>query len=153
MGSEKLKIGIDLDDTVWKFHEKFIDYYNTKFGTDYNVSDYSKYSIAKFFGISYEEEKRLLKEFMECDFSQEVVLVEGFLETFSKLKDTFEIYFITARPTNLKEMIQKKLKAFGASEFPVYHISNGDFESEKTKFEVCKEIGVDVMIDVFWWRD
>lgn len=144
---KRLRIGIDLDDTIWKFHENLIDFYNNVYGTDYKIEDYKIRDISVFFGITKDEERKLLKDFFESDLSEEVFFVDGFLDAFSELKEFTEIFFITARPIQLKEKTEKRLSFFSAENYPVHYVSNEEKRIRLKKVDFCEKLGIDFMID------
>lgn len=144
---EKLKLGIDLDDTVWKYLEELIKYYNSKNGTHYNPMEFEDYSLLKSINLNETEAWNLLIDFEENYFCNETILLDGFLEIFERIRNKFEIYFITARPKITESTINEKVKLFGGNNIPVYYCREIPRENQIPKIEVCKDLGIDIMID------
>jgi len=55
-----LHIGVDIDDTIAKFAELFINIFDTQHGTTHDMKDMDSYSLPEFLGISQEEFDELL---------------------------------------------------------------------------------------------
>lgn len=142
-----LKLGIDLDDTVWKYTEKFIDYFNSLKNTAHNVDDFKSYSITNSLGITENELFDLFEKFDNGLFCNETFLLEGFADIFNKIKNKFEIYFITARPKNTEQIIIGKIKSFSKEEFPVHFCKDENKDIGISKGTICKKLGIDIMID------
>lgn len=142
-----MKIGIDLDDTVWKYHEKFFEFYNHNNDTYHKLEDYNEYSMQDFLDISPEETYNLFDSFDSSVFFEEVLFLEGFLESFELLNKKHEIYFITARPSSTLDRVLYRMSKF-LDEHPTIHfVRNSDTNTRKEKVEYCRELGVEVMID------
>lgn len=142
-----MKIGIDLDDTVWKYHEKFFEFYNHNNGTEHKLEDFNEYSINNFLNLSEEEVKFLLDTFDESIFFEEVLFLEGFLESFKILSEKHEIYFITARPSKTLDTVIKRMRKFLSENPKIHFVINSETNTRKEKVEYCRELGIDVMID------
>lgn len=148
---KKLRLGIDLDDTVWKTIENIIKYYNLKNKTDYKVSDCYDYSMREFLGITKEEKLKILNNYNEEMFSEELFLLDGFLEIFEKIQDKFEIFFITARPSGTKKFVLERMKkVFGdgnEEKIPIHFCLDLEKDIYIPKVDICQELGIDIMID------
>jgi uncharacterized HAD superfamily protein len=143
----KLKIGIDLDDIVWKFREPFIEYYNNRFGTDYEIQNYPSYSLRKFLNIPVEEMFNLFNDFY--DFEKiKLPLVDGIEKRINYLKKNFEMVFITTRPERTEEKTMKRIKSiFGDNNYETHFLSDNNFQKIKTKGEFCLDRGIKYMVD------
>jgi len=142
-----MKIGIDLDDTVWKFHEKFLKFYNERNGTNYDINEYKEYSLENFLDIEKEEVKKLLNLYDATDDFLEASFLEGFLESFLILNKNHEIYFITARPSHTEDLVLKIISKFMNKKPNIYFVHNSETNKRKEKVEYCIELGIDLMID------
>lgn len=142
-----LKIAIDIDDTIWKFHKRFFEYYNRKNGTNYSEKEYNNYSLDKLLGISSEESFKLYDEFYFSDFENNLELMEGVKEVILKLSEKHKIYFMTARHKGISEMTINKLKDIFGKEFPIFFVFDEEKKVIKEKFDYCLDKGVDIIID------
>ncbi|MCK4997255.1 hypothetical protein KAS08_03030 [Candidatus Pacearchaeota archaeon] len=147
----KLRLGIDLDDTVWKSVESVIDYYNLRNKTEYNIDDCASCSVKKLLNITEEKKRDLYDKYDNEVFSKEVILLDGFLEIFNKIQNDFEIFFITARPKNTEELVMWRMEnIFGEenkNKFPLYFCGDREDDTFISKVDICKELKIDIMID------
>ncbi|NCN51752.1 hypothetical protein GW931_01955 [archaeon] len=144
---EKLKIGIDLDDTLWEYQLVFLNFYNKKFKTNYSLKEFSVYSLEEFLNLSNEEVVSLLDEFGSHPGFMNLPLIEGAKETIHELKKKHELFFITARPPSRKELTQEFfLNHFGLKE-KIYFLGGASSSNLKTKGEMGNFLGIDLMID------
>jgi len=142
-----MKIGIDLDDTIWKYHEKFFEFYNHNNGTNYIMEDYNQYSLNNFFNITEEEVVILIDKFEESVFFEEVLFLEGFLESFKSISKYHEVYFITARPSKTLDTVIKRMMKFLSENPKIHFVRDSKTNIRKEKSEYCRELGIDIMID------
>lgn len=142
-----MKIGIDLDDTVWKFHEKFFEYYNHKNGTNYLIKDLLEYSVQNFLKLTEKETIKLFDEFDESLFFEEVYLLDNFLESLKKIKEKHEIFFITARPSYSLSNVIKRFKKFIDCDPKIHFVRDTENNIITKKFEIAGKLGVEIMID------
>ncbi len=147
MEIKKLKIGIDIDDTIWKFHKKFFEFYNNKFGTKLDVNKYYLYSLEKLLNISQEEAFSLLDEFSFSEGSYEFELMEGVIESINELSQKYQIYFITARHEGLFETTFKKLKEYFDFDFEILFVFDKERKLIKEKLDYCLENNINIIID------
>jgi uncharacterized HAD superfamily protein len=147
INNKKLRIGIDIDDTIWKFHKKFFEYFNEKNGTDYDVGNYKEYSLENFFGINQEEVKELLDGFYDSSHSANFELMEGVKEVILKLNEEHKIYFITAKHEGLNEFTVKKLNEIFGVDFPLFFVFDKNKNLIKKKVDYCLDKGIDILIE------
>ena len=63
--NKKLKIGMDIDDTIWKFNESFINFLNFKNRTNYKIDNFEG-SFEDLFNLSQDE----ILKFIETHFEK-----------------------------------------------------------------------------------
>lgn len=142
-----LKIGIDIDDTIWKFHKKFFEYYNEKNGTNYSHKDYFEYSMEKFFGIDQKKVQELLDDFYSSKYAQDFELMNGVKEIILKLNEKHKIYFITAKHEGLNDFTSQKLKEIFGVDFPIFFVYDKNKDLIKKKADYCMDKGIDILIE------
>jgi len=142
-----LKIGIDLDDTLWDFQSVFLNFYNEKFKTKHNSKDFSFYSLEKFLNLSKEEVTLLLNEFEKHSSFMNLPLVNGSKKAIEKLKENHKLFFITARPPKRKSSTKEFFSTHFGNAGKLYFLGDSSFPQLKNKGEVCKYLGIDLMID------
>lgn len=142
---EKIKIGIDLDDTVWVFHEKFFEFYNEKYNENLDINNLTEYNLRKFLGVDDSEMEKLFYEFEKTyEFLPEI---DNARESIFLLEENHEIYFVTARPSFYRELVNKRLMNLFGKTYPVIFQYDENIQKIKEKYDFCKEIGITVMID------
>lgn len=147
MENKKIKIGVDLDDTIWKFHKGFFEYYNNKFGTNHKIENHFDYCLEDRFNISKIEVFNILDEFSYSNFSIEIELMEGAIDSIKKLNEKYEIFFITARHEGLFERTFNHLKKYFDFDFEILFVFDKDRNLIKEKVEYCLDKNIKIMID------
>lgn len=147
MKNEKLKIAIDLDDTVWDFQSVFFKFWNEKFGTSYNIKNLSVYPLEDLFKISHSELEDFLDEFELYSDFKKLPIIEGARKAIKKLKESHEIFFITARPPKRRASTEECFTYHFGELDKIYFLGEPKFLKFKTKGELCNFFGADILID------
>jgi len=140
---KKLKIGIDIDDTIVDFFEDFIHFCNEDNGLDLTIQDLIERG---FFGLlkTREEVVLALEKYVETGRIYTRDVFEDFLNSFDKIKCE-DIFLITARsfdnPEKTKEFLKQKINGF---DFRIYYVKD---HPEKNKLAIAKELGLDLIIE------
>ena len=107
-----MKIGIDIDDTLIRSVESFLDFYNEKKNTNHKYEDLK--TGTRFHEILGFNEKKhiypLYKEYEIKGFSETIREVEGAQEVLEKLIKKHELILVTSRSKKLSEITKKVLK-------------------------------------------
>ena len=142
-----MKIGVDIDEVVVEFFKKYLKLFNKRFGKNLIFEDIVKYEIWDLTDVSQEETLRVLDEFGSSESFFRIQLVKGAKEVLDEFFKSHEIFFITSRPEKAKEQTWKFFEErFQNSPFKI--IFSGDmFGGNKTKFEICKELGIPILIE------
>ena len=143
-----MNIGIDLDEVVVDFINPFIDYFNKRFGTTFEVEDMHSYNLWECgMGGNREEAIRFVREFYESDNFEKIPFWSGARETINYLRRNHKIYIITSRPEEFREKTDRFLaENFSGNGFSVLY--SGDFHRQgRTKAEICRDYGIDVHLD------
>jgi hypothetical protein len=145
----KMKIGVDIDEIVVEFVRGYLDLYNKKYNKNIKFEDIFTYSLWKPLGISREEAFELADEYFFSESFDNIGLVQGVEEGIKKLNVTYELVFITSRPDSIKEKTEIFFKRiFPDLNLDIVYSSNSYSETNgKTKSEICKSQGVNVLIE------
>lgn len=149
-----IRIGIDIDDVICDYHRAFIDYVNKKLGYS-KTTEMGTYDYKTFLNLSDLETQNLFKSFENDENMCNIIGLEPIEGAFNSLKIfkedvKCELFIITSRRLNLydvtKEWIDKYFpcifnKIFMCSEF------DDDIKNRKYKYEICRENGIDILID------
>ena len=142
-----MKIAVDLDDTLADSLTSFIEFYNKNYKPKIKYEDFIAYTLNEIIGISKEEENKILEQFDNSKYCDEVKPIKGAVEAIKKIIKKHEIVVITQR---LKRF-ETKTRLWLAKYFPeikdVFFIRNEYHKLVKSKAEICKEIGADILID------
>ncbi len=96
-----MKITTDVDGVLAKFTEQFIDFINTKYG--YNL-DISRITSLKFEDILHLDSGKIseyLMEFKDSGGHLRIEPIEGSIEGIEKLSKKYEIHVVTSRRRNI----------------------------------------------------
>jgi len=147
MDNEKMKIGIDIDEVVVEYVKHYLDFCEKKLGRKFLIEEISVYNLWKVLDISEEEVYEIAKVFNDSGEVEKQEFVEGAKEALNVLSKDNKLFFITSRPSYVKD---RTLKFFEN------HLPEINFElifsekcngNEKTKAEICGELGIRVLIE------
>lgn len=145
-------IGVDLDevlsetvDGVLKFHGYQI---NGKPATRDDITNYYIFNIEKY-GLSKEEGIRYFRAFLdEAQRSEDILPVKGAKEGLEKLRrEGWKIIIVTARREEIKDFTILRLNDYFQGLRDEIVFANHFSEHEKNKSELCKEHGIEIMIE------
>lgn len=145
------KIGIDMDDVLVNFVDALIRYSNETFGTQLKREQVWNFSFQEIWGGTLEERIERVNRFFETPYFENIQIIEGAVEATSLLASYGDLFNITSRPLFVKEKTERLVNKFFKDKFKgIYHSSNHYSKAEnsgKTKVQLCKELGVSVLID------
>lgn len=142
-----MKIGIDIDEVIVEFVEGYLEIYKIKFGKIPLKESILSYNLWEYLDLTKEEAYSLSDELYESDIFKDLIFVEGALESVKKLSENHEIFFITARPEQIKEKTELMLKkAFPDINYNLLH-SKGFYGGVKSKGEICRKLGINFMVE------
>lgn len=145
-----MRIGIDLDGVITDI-ARFVADYGTKFCYENNIEfklNAGEYDEAKALGISYEDAEKFWNEYLPY-YAMKYNAREFAREVIAKLKETNEIYIITARNEDglppesyghMQEMVVNWLKHQNIAYDKIIF-------TKGSKLPYCLENNIDVMIE------
>jgi len=146
----KLVIGVDFDDVLFNFNDSLHAYHNAKYGTSVERKDIASYDIEKVWGCTPEEAARKVFEFYFAPDHDRTSIVAGAIEGVHKLKKDHELHIISSRGDNIKDLTLRWIDQNFPGYFKSVNLTNlyfGIADRAHSKAEVCKKLGVDVMIE------
>jgi uncharacterized HAD superfamily protein len=152
MQQNKMKIGVDIDDTLFDFVGSFIDYSKKINNIDLKREDFTTYSFNEVLKLpSMREAIRIVFEFYDTDFFRKMPPLPGSVDTINKIKEDHGLYIITFRPDYLYNSTMNQLwnnfrNIFSDVLFSSNHYT-GAKNSGKSKAEICLNYGISTMID------
>ena len=142
-----MRLAFDADDVLYPYAPNVLKFYNQHNGTNFTMADFTDYHLNTMWGGTYEEADSWVERFVYSDFSLSLPPIDGAYETLSRLSQRHELSIVTARWTpNRREMTYYWLDQYLPGIFPVENIY---FNSEMgiCKSVLCRELGIDVLID------
>lgn len=95
------KVGIDLDDTLYKLVSPLLERYNAKYQDSLKEKDITDYDIEKFLNPAC---KNIFKEFCDKELVRSLTIAPKIVQALTELHRVADVYFITAtRPVMLHE--------------------------------------------------
>jgi len=147
-----IHVGVDIDDTLCYFTPPLNDYFNKKYGTHYSIEDYTTTSFDKVRSISAEGAHDFIREFVYTDRTTNLLPIDGALEVLVALKETgwYTFHAISARDIALYDETYNWIEQHYPGVFSSIQLCNyygSPADGRRAKSEVCKSLGVKVMID------
>lgn len=134
----RIRVGVDLDDTLCDFTTPLNSYYKEKYATDLEV-----------WCEPPEKVDLIIRDFIN-NFSQaDLQPISGSIEFFASIdRDLYEFYLISARDSDLQDCTEQWLEKYFPGVFKKVILCNYHNEGPKRcKTDVCKELGARIMID------
>lgn len=147
-----LGIGVDLDDTLNNYGNKFISFVSEKCKTNYDYHLMEEYNYAKFFGKTEEETQKLFNEFEELYIEKLEPLVNSFDVLFDLKKEfNCRLYIITSRSERIRKQTEDWINLHYPNIFECIEFGNNYDNNPKlikrTKYEMCKSRNINIIID------
>lgn len=138
-----MRIGIDLDDVVADSGVAMIEMHNKKHGTHFKKNDFRGYFFEETWGITREERNKEVDEFFATDQLKKISPMAGSLKAIEMLKTLgHELYIVTGRGDKDVEQTELWIEGHFPRVFADVH-----YATSRKKSEICKEVGVEVLID------
>jgi len=143
------KIAIDVDEVLYETLQAFIRFLREKKGIVKEYEDVRVYSLNKSFGITKEEEDTLHKIFhSEFNSNPSILsLVEGAREGVRILAENYDIYFVSARSSDIFEKTKEAIERDFVKNPQIYFSGDLFKCQKKNKEEICKELGINLIIE------
>jgi FMN phosphatase YigB (HAD superfamily) len=144
----RLVIAIDCDDVLVSTGEMTIAAYNRKYGTKLTPEFY--YDKATLATWGTDDDSLAIERVMEYERSPEYALIRPVQETVdvvNRLAALHELHLVTGRPDHLEEVTLGMLERYFSGCFTSVEHTNFYNEKKRTKGEVCKLLGADILID------
>ncbi len=144
-----MKIAIDLDEVLGDFVGAFLRWYNHRFGTKWTREDIVHYYVEDAMNISKDEAHQRIRHFYTEEVGNISPLV-GAVSATRMLAGKHDLFVISARHSYLRASTEQWLEQHFPGIFEGVHLTQDGLQSgskEKTKAEICKELGCKVLVD------
>ncbi len=145
-----MRIAVDLDDVLCDLRPPLLHWYNQRMNTKWTYDDFTKFNLSASFGITPEEEFQSLLDFHEEFNHTDLPVMQGSVAAIARLAEHHELYVVTSRPIEWKQVTEDWVEANFPGRFKEIHLANPyAFKSSApiSKGQVCKELGCKVLID------
>lgn len=147
----RIRIGVDLDDTLCDFTGPCNDWYNKKYGTTHRLSDYTGPYAEVWLSqeLTNDAIKEFIREHLSAEASAELPPLPGAQAFFQGTdKSIYEFFLISARNSCIQAETEQWIERYFPGVFT--RVILCDYYSDqpkRCKTDVCKELGVRIMID------
>jgi uncharacterized HAD superfamily protein len=143
---KKLSIAIDCDDVIVPTASLIIDHYNKTYGTKVSLNDYYIMSNPNW-NVDLDEGISRINRYMESEEYQRATPFVEAIEIIRKLSRSHELHVITGRADFLIKGTEHMLAEHFPDIFASIEFTNFYGETPRQKSEVCRELGIDLLID------
>lgn len=151
--ANNLIVGIDIDDTLAVSAPMVIAHSNSTWHTSLSVDDYHE-DWAKMWGVDYAEVTRRADEYFNSGVVREYNPMPSAEKVLRTLKNQYTLISVTARNDTTKDDTYSWIKSHFNDVFSKEDIyftgawnKIDEHSVHHTKGQICKELGVDILID------
>jgi uncharacterized HAD superfamily protein len=146
-----MRIGIDFDEVIADSLEALVTIHNNRHGTAFKKEDVTSYSLRESYGGKKEEWDATFAAFLSTDHLSQLNPMADVISAMDTLKKHgHELYIVTARTDHGLAAAELWLKTHLPKTFNGIHHTEPlatNPEVKKKKAEICKENGIELMID------
>jgi len=146
-------IGVDMDDVIFPYNRGFLLFHNANFGTNLKREQFRHYSYRKVLdnvgiNVSEEEVARRIMAYESSVFFSDRSIVPGSKSRLRNLAKKNELVIITSRREELLDISHEWVDMHFDDIFgDIYFASRDPRVGAKSKFDLCLELGIDVMLE------
>lgn len=149
MTRTKKKIAVDIDEVLAEFIPSYLQFYNLRNGTNFNIQDIFSFNLWESLGIEREEAVKIVFEFYGSDFFKRIKPIPFSVEAISKLSEKNHPSIITSRPESVREETIEWTHKYFPGMFREFHFTNqfSNNGAKKNKSDFCIENGYSLLIE------
>lgn len=142
------KVGLDFDDVLFDFNAGLMVFHNTVYGTSYTLEDVTQWDFKELWQCHPDEALRRMQEFVTSPYHRHTQPIAGAVGFVKLLRTSFDTPVITARDKKLIVPTREVAdKYFPGCLGEIHYLHDNDINVLGTKGEVCKRLGVSVMVE------
>jgi len=152
---KRLVIAIDCDDVVVESSPSIVAWYNKQYGTTLHLSDLYKHDADDLpaWGVTSRDEAiNRVNEYLSTDEYAQLPPTREAIDTLVWLGERHELHLVTGRADFLESATRQWLVGhfgdlFVSLEFTNFIVPSGHEHKSRSKADVCKQLGADILID------
>jgi uncharacterized HAD superfamily protein len=142
------KVGLDFDDVLFDFNAGLMEFHNAVYGTSYTLQDVTQWDFKELWQCHPDEALRRMREFVTSPYHRLTQPITGAVEFVKLLRTYFDTPVITARDKKLLVQTREVAdKYFPNCLDEIHFLHDNDINVLGTKGEVCKRLGVSIMVE------
>jgi uncharacterized protein len=148
--AKKIKIAIDLDDTLSSLIAEFIKWHNREYNTIWEYADATDYHWEVWMGTTEEYAVRTIHKFFETPEFANLPVLSGAKDWINSLKDNYDLYIVTARQSLVEDITREWINKNFPNTFQDIVLGNHyalDGTRGPSKGELCEKLGCKVLVD------
>ncbi len=146
-----MKLAFDLDDILASFQHGWVAYNAERYQSSVKYDDITDYDYAKVYNIPGDEVYRRIFEFYDSPYISNLLPVPGAQDLAKKLSSNHELFVLTSRPTELRDLTENWVNQNFPSIFKevilTNQISRDGHNHKVTKADLCLEKDFGYLID------
>jgi uncharacterized HAD superfamily protein len=144
----KIKIGVDIDDTIANQTDALNEFLRETRGWKYDRNDYFTQFWPDVWKVSFETALQIDSEFKESHIFLNLEPIRSSLPILKTLSQNADIIFITSRPISCEKQTRDWLSKHCSFSYQVYFSGDPNIKnSGVSKGKLCQELGISVFID------
>ena len=151
MNSRQKMIAVDIDDVLALSVDKFIEWSDKNFGTNIKFDEYIE-DWSKLWGISQAKTNKRVEKMYAQNVHDDFLHIEEAAAVLEKLKKNYHLVITTARRKDGQAQTRRWIEKHYTQIFKDIHFAGiwdeiTENSPTATKAKLCKELGVDYLID------
>lgn len=142
-------MGVDLDDTLIRFHEVLIAFWNAEFGTTFTMEHFTRPDINRVWGVSPKELMRRIRLFNDSPVNQHLLPMKGAQDAAQRLARKHSLHLITNRPVEIRDETTVLVTKLFPGIFSGMHFCTKDWGVTKVRDKslVCTDVGATTIFE------
>ena len=141
-------IAVDIDDVLFPFVEGIADYHNDVTGSNLTLDDYATFDFSAIWGLDAAAAEEIVGDFMQGD-NLHMQPLAGARDALRRLSQNYNVVLVTARNQYFEAdtiaWLERHLS--GLFQKVIFAGNPHDGRLYRPKGEVCRELGVELLID------
>lgn len=145
-----LKIGVDMDDTIFPFVRGLIRWHNRTYGTSWKIGQFYTYKFGQIEGFPKNAQERVI-EYIESDSHWNIKPIKGARSALKRLNDWNDLVLITSRHEEYRDRTLEYIEQhIGDNIFQSFRFAYNHFTKNGkggSKVEICEKEGIPIVIE------